>query len=386
MTASVTEPETVFVARDLVMRPSCTVAGAWLASWGEGYKRETMELAPQVAKVLVSLPGSLPMGDLEERLSSLMPGSQAADLVRYLLDNGALTRGQESLPLGERRLQAMNWADALVLHRATRGTLWRHEYPKDAQIMTWTNHDIPVPVTEPHPRVRYDDLPDAVRLCDPSLDRLSVPVADVFERRRTTRDFAGTVVPEWALSALLHIAFRPVIEGASRRYFTTLSSADGFREKTVPHPITAYVIFGAVGLLPGQADAVYRYNPETHALQTIRGGALPGFFRFSELLWGQDFADDSGVAIVLSVNWRQFQWKYRSSHAYRFAHYDLGAYMQTAILTATALGMGTFITPALNDVRIARLLGSTEHESAPTYFLALGMDPAQAAAAAVPDE
>jgi SagB-type dehydrogenase family enzyme len=385
-TSAIEEDDVVFVARDLAVRPSCAAPGMWLASWGEGSERETLEITPQVAKILVALPQSTQASEVEELLGSLMPAPQAATLVSYLLANGMLTRARAALPLGERRLQAMNWADALVLHRATRGQLWRHEYPQDAQIMTWTNYDIPVPVTEPRPHVRYDDLPDTVQLSKPRLDRMDTGISEVFARRRTKRSFAGTVVPEWALSTLLHIAFRPVIQGVNRRYFTTLSSADGYREKAELHPISAYVLFGAAGLLSDHADAVYRYNPESHALQTIRSGSLPGYFRFSELLWGQDFADESSTAIVLSVNWPQFQWKYRSSHAYRFAHYDLGAYMQTALLSATALGMDTFITPALNDIKVTRLLGSTEHVSSPTYFLALGMDPAQNVSAAVSDE
>jgi SagB-type dehydrogenase family enzyme len=386
MSAPASTGETLYPAGDLVLRPSCSSTGAWLASWGEGSARETLEVTADLAAVLATLPAAVRAGELSAMLAPLLAGASPASLIGYLTDNGMLAREPARVPPGEQRLLAMNWADALVLHRATRGMLWRHEYPENAQIMTWTNEDVPVPVDEPRPSVSYDGLPDSVMLSEPLPGRLDTDVESVFARRRTKRNFTGTTVPEWALSTLLHVAFRPIIEGASRRYFTTLSSADGYREKAELHPVTAYVLFGRDGVIDGQADAVYRYNPRSHALQTVRAGTLSGYFRFSELLWGQDFADDAPAAVILSVNWQQFMWKYRSSHAYRFAHYDLGAYMQTAVLAATSLGMGSFITPALNDVKVSRLLGSSEQASAPTYFLAIGMGTSHDTDFQVPDE
>jgi len=361
-----------YVANDLVLRPSCTRLGSWLVSWGEGYERETLEVSAEVAAVFAALPSPVRESDIKVALGATMAAENSARLIGYLIGNGMLARKPKPIASSERRLLAMNWNDALVMHRATRGMLWRHEYPANAQVMTWTNHDTPVPVDEPRPVAQFSDLRDSLSLSEPRMDKLAVPVEEVFAKRRTKRSFRGSVVPEWMLSTLLHAAFRPIIEGVNRRYFTTLSSADGYRERAELHPMIAHVLFGREAVIPGQEDAVYRYNPETHALQTVRAGNLPGYFRFSELLWGQDFADKAPAAVLLSVNWPQFMWKYRDSHAYRFTHYDLGAYMHTAQLVSTALGMGAFITPAIDDVRMARLLGSSEHLWSPSYFLAIG--------------
>lgn len=341
-------------------------------SWGEGSHRETLEISSDVASIFAVLGSPVPVTRLLNDLSCLMGDSESAKLVEYLADAKMLLREEPGVPASERRMLAMNWNDALVMHRATRQMLWRHEYPANAQIMTWTNYDVPVPVDEARPTVSLAASDDSIRLSEPRVDRIAVPLSDVLSRRRTKRSFGASTLPEWMLSTLMHAAFRPIIQGVTRRYYTTLSSADGYREQSELHPVSAHVIFRRPGVIPAQAEAAYRYNPETHALQVVHSGERNTDVRFSDLLWGQDFADEAPAAVVLSINWRQFMWKYRSSHVYRFAHYDVGAFMQTAQLVATALGMRTFLTPAMDDVRIGRMLASIEHAQAPAYLLAVG--------------
>jgi hypothetical protein len=51
--------------------------------------------------------------------------------------------------------------------------------------------------------------------------------------------------------------------------------------------------------------------------------------------------------------------------------------MQTALVTSAALGLRTFMTPAVDDGRVARLLGTDESVYAPCYTLAVGRARAQ---------
>lgn len=379
---------TRFITRaDIGVRPSCESPDRWVVSWGEGSGRSTVEVASSVAAVLATLPVEGSMSELVGAFRLCFPEAQAEQLCRHFLEEGLFaTDGDVGvLRPAEARWLALNWNDALVFHRATRGMLWRHEYPADAQVMTWTDFDRPVPASRARPEQQFDDLDDTIGLSPARDEWLAEDVASVLRRRRTKRAFKGSTLTEPELSTLLHNAFRPIIAGVSRDYYTTLSSADGYREKKVLHPLTAFVVFGRRDIILGQSGSVYRYNPMTHSLQEVKGGSLPDYFKFSNLLWGQEFADDAPVGMVLCLNWDQFMWKYRTSHAYRFAHYDVGAYMQTAQLVATAIGLDTFITPALDDIKVSRLLEVDEGTCAPTYFLALGRSRRKASRDPIPD-
>jgi SagB-type dehydrogenase family enzyme len=292
----------------------------------------------------------------------------------YLVANGALTAEPQSATPAERRWEALNLHDALVFHRATRGVMWRHEYPEQARVMTWDNYDKPIEAAEPRPPVEYPDGPNAVRLPEPSPQSLQTDGYEALAKRRTQRSFRNTVISLQQTADLLHWSLRPIIEGAGRRYFSTLSCADGYRETIEPHPIGAHLFFNQRKLPPELADRaerLFRYNPRTHSL--VPSPVNPGeYYKFSRLLWDQDFADEAPLMVILGVNWDQFMWKYRVSHAYRLVHFDLGAYMQTALVTAAALHLRTFMTPAVDDARVARLLGTNEGVYAPCYTLAVG--------------
>lgn len=371
---------------DISLRPSCETPDKWLVSWGEGSQRTTMEVTDDVAAVLATLPDKVSPESLAEMFRESFSEADAERLARHFAVAGMfVTDGDAGLTPGEQRWLAMNWNDALALHRSTRGIMWRHEYPADAQVMVWTDADKPMPVARLRPRQRFDDLADSITLTPPREEWLADPVGDTFRRRRTKRGFKDSTLTEPEVSTLLHAVFRPIIKGVSRDYYTTLSSADGYREKQNLHPLTVYVIFGRRQVIEGQDGSVYRYNPETHSLQETKSGALPGYFKFSSLLWGQDFADDAPMSVVMCLNWEQFMWKYPTSHAYRFAHYDIGGYMQAAQLVSTAIGLNAFITPAMDDVKVSRLLGTDEGVCAPTYFLALGRTRGNAPAEPAPD-
>jgi nitroreductase len=65
----------------------------------------------------------------------------------------------------------------------------------------------------------------------------------------------------------------------------------------------------------------------------------------------------------------------RSSYTYRTAHLEVGAFVQRALLVATAVNLRTFITAALDDARVESLLGTDDGRVAPSFVVALGRRP-----------
>jgi nitroreductase len=67
-------------------------------------------------------------------------------------------------------------------------------------------------------------------------------------------------------------------------------------------------------------------------------------------------------------------WKYRNHpKAYRVTILDIGHLSQTLQLAATAQGLGTFVTAAINEVDIERAFGLTGYVDGPLAVCGIGI-------------
>ncbi|HKS44597.1 MAG TPA: nitroreductase family protein [Amycolatopsis sp.] len=98
---------------------------------------------------------------------------------------------------------------------------------------------------------------------------------------------------------------------------------------------------------------------------TISTGSMP-------CCGGQSYVNNAPAMLVICADWPQFSWKYRFSRAYRFVYAECGAFMHTALLLGTALGLKTFQTPAIDDRRMCQTLDVKDHEVGPIYMAAFG--------------
>jgi putative peptide maturation dehydrogenase len=130
----------------------------------------------------------------------------------------------------------------------------------------------------------------------------------------------------------------------------TSPSAGGF------HPIEAYpVITGVDELDPG----LYHYNAAEHALELLtRLGAEEARTAAARYVCGQTYFADAHVLIVLAARFERAFWKYRN-HRKAFAALlmDAAHLSQTLYLVATELGLGAFVTAAVNNGDIEDQLG-----------------------------
>jgi putative peptide maturation dehydrogenase len=179
--------------------------------------------------------------------------------------------------------------------------------------------------------------------------------AALLRRRATCRNFDPARPLPLALAAtLLHGVF-----GAQ----AGVAVADGAEvlKKLTPsggglHPTEAYVIAQDVeGIAPG----LWHYRARDHALDPLRAMPRAALREFAlHALAGQDWFADAALLVVHACRFERTFWKYRAhAKAYRAAVLDVGHLSQTAFLLATELGLGAFVTAAINEVQIEQALG-----------------------------
>lgn len=121
------------------------------------------------------------------------------------------------------------------------------------------------------------------------------------------------------------------------------------------HPSGAYVLVQRVdGITPG----LYHYHPLDHALEPLpmHAGALESLAR--QWLSGQHWFADAPVQVVLTTRFGRSFWKYRQhAKAYRALVLETGHISQAMYLSAHDLGMGAFVTAAINEQDIEAGLG-----------------------------
>ncbi len=159
------------------------------------------------------------------------------------------------------------------------------------------------------------------------------------------------------------------------------------------HPTECYLLVQRVqGVRPG----LYHYHPGTHRLRRLTAQSAPplagetGVVPLSEgarsrwlprhwrqlakiAVAGQDYFADAAVLCVMAPRFTRNFWKYRNHpKAYRVAILDAGHLSQTLQLCATQAGLGGFVTAAINEVDIERVLGLQAHVNGPLLVCGFG--------------
>jgi putative peptide maturation dehydrogenase len=177
----------------------------------------------------------------------------------------------------------------------------------------------------------------------------------VLTKRRTSRSFdASKAMTAEELALVLYYVwgchgYVPMLPGmfALKR---TSPSGGGL------HPVEAYPIVTNVdGIAPG----LYHYNGRDHTLELLgeleRAGAHELATRFTA---GQTFFGAAHVAVVMTARFYRSFWKYRRHQkAYPALLMDVAHLSQTLYLVSAELGLGAFVTAAINARDIEDRLG-----------------------------
>jgi putative peptide maturation dehydrogenase len=122
------------------------------------------------------------------------------------------------------------------------------------------------------------------------------------------------------------------------------------------HPVEAYpLVAGVQGIAPG----LYHYNARDHSLGLVREvSADEAGDLAAEFVCGQRYFASAHVLFVMAARFYRSFWKYRRHQkAYSALLMDAAHLSQTLYLVAAELGLGAFVTAAINGANIEHRLG-----------------------------
>ena len=201
--------------------------------------------------------------------------------------------------------------------------------------------------------------------------RVGDDLIELMARRRTVRSAASPSIKLKQLSDCLFAGMG--ITGATRNVVGALplgmTPSGGAR-----NPYEAYVYARNVeGLAPG----FYHYSAYDHDLALVATNRLP---KPSELLGGQDWADEMPCVILLCASLERTMWKYDDPNAYRVVLIEAGHIGQNIMLAATSNGLSACPTAALNHATIRECVSLKRLTDAPIYALTLAVPGVEAGA------
>jgi len=224
---------------------------------------------------------------------------------------------------------------------------------------------------------RYGSPPPMLLERGDAQARIRLPRAErtaldaLLDRRSTCRNFdRSATLSQAVFSQVVERVFgaRGQVHGAHDFHMLKKTSPSG----GAMHPTEAYFIVHRVeGLAPG----LYHYNAVEHALQPLAWDDIPEALEaFARLaVGGQRWFSDSPVQVALVPRFARNYWKYQNHpKAYRVGILDVGHLSQTLLITATELGLGAFVTAAINEIDIERAFGLTGYVESPIAVCGFG--------------
>jgi SagB-type dehydrogenase family enzyme len=213
-----------------------------------------------------------------------------------------------------------------------------------------------------HP-LRFRTYPGAQRLDLPGRDfNLTAPLGEALGERSSVRAFELQPLPLDLLGRLLHASYglrRPgqlIGQGVAER---PAPSAGGL------YPLEIYVATHLVVDLP---DAIYHYDPRSHALELRRPGLAQ--HQLAEMTIGQDMLLQANVVCIITAVFQRTMWKY-GPRGYRYVWLDAGHVGQNLYLVTEALGLGSVAIGGFYDAEVNALLDLPADEEA-IYLFGIG--------------
>lgn len=205
------------------------------------------------------------------------------------------------------------------------------------------------------PPEHFHEAPGALAVLPLPLIDSEEGVFRALARRKTSRRFDRSIrLREDQLALLLRSVFgvqgTAVISGEIQGVRKTSPSGGGL------HPVEAYpLVLDAEGVEPG----LYHYRSGSHELALLeRIGRADAEDLAESFTGGQAYFRDASVLVVMTARFGRSFWKYRGhGKAYAVTLMDAGHLSQTFYLTCAELGLGAFVTAAINNADIDERLG-----------------------------
>ncbi len=287
----------------------------------------------------------------------------AAEAVRSLADKGLLVSDSREPRLSALRerdeaLTASEWnLHAASYHYMTQwGGVFKPEGEQDDVQLSAQSREAAQALIAEHgpPPPPFKELPGSPSLPLPGEEREG-SLYRALEARRTSRSFDVSVPMTLAqLDTVLRYVFG--CHGEARNAADVVCI-----KRTSPsggglHPIEAYpIVTNVAGVSPG----IYHYNSRQHSLELLSELEPSEARRMAtSFMCGQGYFGAAQVSFVLTARFFRNHWKYRRHQkAYAGILMDAAHLSQTLYLISADLGLGAFVTLAINGRDIEDRLG-----------------------------
>jgi putative peptide maturation dehydrogenase len=200
----------------------------------------------------------------------------------------------------------------------------------------------------------FHAAPNPVRVCKLPLIKRTGALYELLARRTTTRAFNPAVpVTLEQLSTILYHVY------GCHGYLSISGDLVGLR-KTSPsggglHPIEVYPL---VINIEGLDSGIYHYNVKVHSLEMLeRLTRADAAALANEFTAGQGYPSLAQVMFVMTARFHRSFWKYGNyAKAYSVILMDAAHLSQTLYLVCTELGLGAYVSAAINAVNVERRL------------------------------
>ena len=199
---------------------------------------------------------------------------------------------------------------------------------------------------------------------DLSPHRGTSAIAQLFGTRRTRRDFADCALSLTEVGQLVSETFR-VRDITDADYFGVLP-LKSYPSSGGRHEIDVYVVSLNISELP---SGFYYYDDYRDVLVDTR--LELDTTALDACLAHQGMVTTSAALVIGVCQAERLAWKYRSPRGYLDAYINAGHAMQNAILYAESLGLGAWLTTAIDTYALSSLLSLGASEF-PIAALALG--------------
>lgn len=199
------------------------------------------------------------------------------------------------------------------------------------------------------PSREYPQGGDVIELPTADLKRFDhTPLSDCFKNRKTCREFKGGSIPLQDISDILYSCFGP-IHGSENKELEHLKLEDYGLRRSSPSStgLASCDAFLWADDVEGLKNGLYAYHESNHTLIKLQNTITTDemVYGMMDQFWLQNLS--AGIFIVndLRRNWV----KDMCARGYIAGHQEAGHLSQNVLLTATALGLQTWLSGSFRD-------------------------------------
>lgn len=291
------------------------------------------------------------------------------DVLDGLLEKGLLIgdgAAHASQRQRDEKVRAVHWkALSAVGHYFSR---WSEDAERGAAAADYTLADIVEKYGLPPPRATERTAQDqriALRA------RSESGLDELLRKRTTCRNFARDRMLEYGifcdmLQRVLGVHASVELHPGVHALKKSNPSGGGL------HPLEAYVLVQNVA---GVENGLYHYHSPSHSLERLSPSGHEDMADVARrFVAGQAYFSDAHVLVALVARFERTFWKYRNhTKAYRAIVLEAGHVSQNLYLAAAELGLGAYITAAINEVDIESAFGLDPLQESPLAVCGFGV-------------